>query len=175
MAAPEPAGAPARSLLPWIGGASVALFGPLLFPLVSGKVFTRDDFAALHLPFRYLYREALQSGASWLWTSAYHSGFYLHGEGIAGMAHPLHLLLYRFLPLGLAFNLEIVIPFAAMLVGTWLLLRQFELASEAAWFGATGLYVLRVQYLQPGAHEPRGGDRASAVAAAGEPCPADLA
>jgi hypothetical protein len=135
MAAPEPAGAPARSLLPWIGGASVALFAPLLFPLVSGKVFTRDDFAALHLPFRYLYREALQSGASWLWTSAYHSGFYLHGEGIAGMAHPLHLLLYRFLPLGLAFNLEIVIPFAAMLVGTWLLLRQFEIANEAAWFG----------------------------------------
>ena len=127
---------PARSLLPWIGGASAALFVPLLFPLVTGRVFTRDDFAALHLPFRYLYREALQSGESFLWTSAYHSGFYLHGEGIAGMAHPLHLLLYRFLPLGLAFNLEIVTPFVAMLVGTWLLLRRFGLASEAAWFGA---------------------------------------
>jgi len=115
---------------------SGVLFLPLLLPLCTGRVFTRDDFAALHLPFRYLYREALRSGGSFLWTPAYHSGFYLHGEGIAGMMHPLHLLLYRFLPLGAAFNLEIVIPFAVMLAGTWLLLLRFGLASEAAAFGA---------------------------------------
>ena len=127
---------PGRSLLPWIGWSSAALFGPLLYPLLTGKVFTRDDFAALQLPFRYLYQEALRSGGSFLWTSAYHSGFYLHGVGIAGMAHPLHLLLYRVLPLGVAFNLEIVTPFVAMFAGTWLLLRRFGLTSEASWFGA---------------------------------------
>ena len=115
---------------------SGGLLLPMLWPLCTGRVFTRDDFAALHLPFRYLYREALRSGDSFLWTSAYHSGFYLHGEGIAGMTHPVHYALYRFLPLGLAFNLEVVTPFAAMLIGAWLLLRQFGLTSEAAGFGA---------------------------------------
>ena len=92
---PDASASAERSLLPWIGFCSVALFIPLLFPLLTGRVFTRDDLVALHLPFRYLYREALLSGSSFLWTSAYHSGFYLHGEGEAGMAHPLHLLLYQ--------------------------------------------------------------------------------
>lgn len=125
-----------RSQLRTIGLCTAALFLPLLYPLCTGRVFTRDDFAALQLPFRYLYREALRSGDSFLWTSAYHSGFYLLGVGIAGMTHPIHWLLYRFLPLGPAFNLEIVTPFAAMLAGTGLLLRRFGLAREAAWFGA---------------------------------------
>ena len=35
-------------------------------------------------------------------------GYYLFGEGQLGMAHPWHLLLYRFLPLTPAFNIEIV-------------------------------------------------------------------
>jgi len=125
-----------RTQLRTIGLCSAALFLPLLYPLCTGRVFTRDDFAALQLPFRYLYREALASGDSFLWTSAYHSGFYLLGVGIAGMAHPLHWLLYRFVPLGPAFNLEIVTPFVAMFAGTGLLLRRFGLAREAAWFGA---------------------------------------
>ena len=115
---------------------TAALFVPLLLPLVTGRVFTRDDLAALHLPFRHLYREALRSGNWFLWTPAYHSGFYLHGEGEAGMAHPLHLILYRFLPLGVAFNLEILTTYAAMLGGAGLLLRHLGLAAEAAWFGA---------------------------------------
>jgi hypothetical protein len=156
------AGVARRSELWWIGVCGGALFLPLLFPLLTGRVFTKDDFAALHLPFRYLYREALRSGDSFLWTSAYHSGFYLHGEGEAGMAHPLHLLLYRFLPLGPAFNLEIVSTYVAMLAGTGLLLRRFGFASEAAWFGAVvftfsgfNLYnVMHVNHIAAVAHVP---------------------
>ena len=119
-----------------IAACSAALFLPLAYPLLTGRVFTRDDLAALHLPFRYLYQEALRHGDSFLWTSAYHSGFYLHGEGEAGMSHPLHLLLYRLLPLGIAFNAEIVGTYAALLAGTGLLLRRLDLSHEAAWFGA---------------------------------------
>jgi len=113
-----------------------ALLVPLFLPLLTGRVFTKDDLAALHLPFRYLYREALRAGDSFLWTPAYRSGLYLYGEGEAGMAHPLHLLLYRFLPLGPAFNLEIISTYIAMLMGTGLLLRRLELPAEAAAFGA---------------------------------------
>ena len=113
-----------------------ALFAPLAYPLASGRVFTKDDLAALHLPFRYLYREALRAGDSFLWTSAYHSGFYLHGEGEAGMTHPLHLLVYRLFPLGPAFNLEILATYGFMLAGGGLVLLRLGLAAEAAWFGA---------------------------------------
>jgi len=115
---------------------SAALLVPLLLPLLTGRVFTKDDLGALHLPFRYLYREALRAGDSFLWTPAYRSGFYLHGEGEAGMAHPLHLVLYRLLPLGIAFNLEMISTYIAMLAGTGLLLRRLGLSAEAAAFGA---------------------------------------
>ena len=125
-----------RSQLRLIALCSVALLVPLVFPLCTGRVFTRDDLAAWHLPFRYLYREALHTGDSFLWTPAVRSGFYLHGEGEAGLAHPLHLLLYRWLPLGPAFNLEIISSYIAMLAGTGLLLLRLGLSSEAAWFGA---------------------------------------
>src|SRR5215831_7631841 len=81
-------------------GAAGALFVPMLAPLVSGRVLARDDLAAMHLPFRFLYANALRAGDSFLWMPAMRSGLFLYGEGEGGFAHPLHLLLYRFLPLG---------------------------------------------------------------------------
>lgn len=115
---------------------SLALLVPLLVPLFTGRVFTKDDLGALHLPFRYLYQQSLQAGDFLLWTPAYHSGFFLFGAGEAGMAHPLHLALYRLLPLGPAFNLEIVSSYLLLFAGTGLLWRRVGLSREGALFGA---------------------------------------
>jgi hypothetical protein len=115
---------------------AILLLGPLLYPLVTGRVFTRDDLAALHLPFRFLYAEALRAGEFLLWTPAYHAGFFLHGAGEAGMAHPLHLALYSWLPLGVAFNLEIISSYLFLSGGVYLLLRALGLSLEAAIVGA---------------------------------------
>jgi hypothetical protein len=118
-------------------GAAGALFVPMLAPLVSGRVLARDDLAAMHLPFRFLYANALRAGDSFLWMPAMRSGLFLYGEGEGGFAHPLHLLLYRFLALGTALNLEIVTSYAAMLAGGCALLLQLGFPSDAALFGAT--------------------------------------
>src|SRR5262245_22548771 len=114
---------------------AAALFVPLLIPLATGRVFVFDDLGAFHLPVRHLYREALRAGDSVLWTPALFSGTYLFGEGQAGMAHPLHWLLYRWLPLGVAFNLELASSYLVALTGMWLLLRRC-VSGEAALFGA---------------------------------------
>jgi hypothetical protein len=114
---------------------AAALFVPLLLPLMTGRVFTWDDLAAFHLPIRHLYRQALRDGDSILWSPALYSGVYLFGEGQAGMAHPVHWLLYRALPLNLAFNIELASSYAVALAGMWLLLRR-SLSVDAAWFGA---------------------------------------
>ena len=119
-----------------VGACCAGLFAPLAFPLLTGRIFTRDDLAAMHLPFRFLYSRALQAGDSFLWMPAMRSGFYLHGEGEGGFAHPLHLLLYRLFPLGAAFNLEVISSYMALLAGTSLLLLRFGLPTEAALFGA---------------------------------------
>ena len=146
----------------WVMLGCVALSVPLLVPLLTGTVFTRDDLAALHLPFRHLYRESLLAGEFLLWTPAYRSGFYLHGAGEAGMAHPLHMLLYGVLPLGVAFNLEIIASYAALLLGTRLLLRQLGLSGPAAWFGGmtfafsgfTLFNLMHVNHIATLAHAP---------------------
>ena len=123
---------------------------------------TLDDLAALHLPFRYLYQASLQNGEFLLWTPAYHAGFFLHGAGEAAMAHPLHLALYAWLPLGVAFNLEIIASYLFLLVGMYWLWRTVGLSKEAAIVGAmlsafsgfTVYNVMHVNHIATLAHSP---------------------
>ena len=129
-----------------------ALYVPLLFPLFVRRVMTFNDLTAIHLPFRYVYATALRAGDSILWSSSFHSGLYLFAEGEAGMAHPLHLVLYRFLPLDVAFNLETIATYLAALVGMRLLLRRLALSAQASWFGAmvfafSGFNLLHLMHL----------------------------
>jgi hypothetical protein len=105
-------------------------------PLFSGTIYTADDLGDFYLPVRYFYHNALTSGNSFLWSPAFFSGFYIGGEGQGGMLHPLHLLLYRALPLPLAFNLEFLISYLAMFPGMFVLLRRLDLPRAAALFGA---------------------------------------
>ena len=129
-----------------------ALYVPLLIPLCVRRVLTINDLTAIHLPFRYLYASALRAGDSILWSSSFHSGLYLFAEGEAGMAHPLHLTLYRFLPLDVAFNLETITTYVAALLGMRLLLRRLNLSAQASWFGAmvfafSGFNLLHLMHL----------------------------
>jgi hypothetical protein len=85
---------------------------------------------------RHLYSEALRHGESILWTPAVYAGYYLFGEGQLGMAHPWHLLLYRFLPLTVAFNVEMISSYVVMFAGVVLLLKHIGLSKESCWFGS---------------------------------------
>ncbi len=138
------------------------MLAPLLYPLVTGRVFTRDDLAAYHLPMRYLYREGLRAGDFMLWTPAYHAGFFLHGAGEVGLAHPLHLALYSWLPLGVAFNLEIISSYLFLFAGAYLLWRALSLSIEgaivgamlAAFSGFTLYNLMHVNHIATLAHAP---------------------
>src|SRR4051812_33297921 len=117
--------------------ACALLGGALAIPLFTGRIFPDGDLSAFHLPLRYLYQHALRSGDSILWTSELGNGLYVHGEGQAGMAHPLHLLLYRFLPLGIALNIEMLSSYVVAFTGMWLLLERLGSSREAALAGGT--------------------------------------
>ena len=115
---------------------SAALLTPLVRPLLQGRVFVFNDLAWFHLPMRYLYRQAMQTGDTVLWTPALFSGYYMHGEGQTGLFHPSHQLLYRLLPLGHAFDLELIANYVAAFAGMWWLLRRLRLGHAAALCGA---------------------------------------
>jgi hypothetical protein len=125
-----------RALAGIISVCSVALLVPLLRPLIAGKVFVANDLSWFHLPMRYLYQQALHAGDTVLWTPAIFAGLYLHGEGQIGLFHPFHQLLYRLLPLGAAFNLELIANYPAAFGGTFWFLRRLRFSHAAALFGA---------------------------------------
>src|SRR5262249_17228841 len=112
-----------RLLSAVVGICSGALFLPLAWPLLTGRVFVFDDLQGFHLPLRLLYASALREGHLLLWTPAVYGGLYLHGEGQIGMLHPLHAALYRLFPLQAAFNLEFLSSYVIAFAGMWWLLR----------------------------------------------------
>jgi len=118
-----------------IFGAS-AIFLLLAIPMLGGRIYTWGDLSNLHLPFRYFYKQCLAAGDSFLWMPDIFCGFYLHGEGQAGLLHPLHLALYAALPLAVAFNLELLLAYPVLFSGLYLFLRRWPVSRAAAVFGA---------------------------------------
>ncbi len=142
--------------------AALLSFVPLLIPLLSGRIFALNDLSWLHLPMRYLYQRALLAGHSVLWTSQLFGGFYIHAEGQIGALHPLHLLLYRTLPLTIAFNLEVMLTYAFAFAGMWWFLRHVGLTAASsivggiafAFSGFTLLHLSHINMIAVVAHVP---------------------
>ena len=112
----------------------LALLAPLLYPLLTARVFVHTDLHWFHLPTRLLYQQALASGDTVLWTPSILSGFYIHGEGQVGLFHPFHQLLYRVLPLGIAFNLELIANYLMAFGGMFFFMRRLRFGRACALF-----------------------------------------
>ena len=108
----------------------------LSLPALRGQIYLEDDLSAVFIPFRYFYAECLRAGESFLWLPNIYNGFYLQGEAQTGMTHPLHLLIYRFLPFTQAFDLDLLISYPFMFAGAVLFLRRWKLPAHAVLFGA---------------------------------------
>ncbi len=114
----------------------IGLLAAMALPMLLGRVYTADDLGAFHLPIRAFYAQCLAAGNRFDWSPQMYCGFYLTGEGQLGGYHPLHLLLYQFLPLSTAFDVECLISYPLMLIGMYLFLRRWRLPRDAALFGA---------------------------------------
>jgi hypothetical protein len=119
-----------------MASAAIMLAG-LAWPLALGKVFQQDDLAYFHLPVRAFYAHCLANGDDFRWFPNLYCGFDLHGEGQAGMDHPLHRLLYGWLPLETAFQLEIWLNYPALIAGTAFLFARWGLRRDACLLGAS--------------------------------------
>ncbi|MBX6315753.1 MAG: hypothetical protein IRY99_22985, partial [Isosphaeraceae bacterium] len=116
--------------------AACVLIALVARPLLLGGIYCIDDLNGFHLPLRIFYADCLRQGRSFDWCPGLFCGFYLQGEGQVGMYHPLHLLLYRVLPLIPAFNLELLLNYPALLLGQFYLLHRWGVRRDASWFGA---------------------------------------
>src|SRR5262245_33963430 len=117
-------------------GAIAAFLGLLAWPILRGEVYVADDLGGFHLPMRAFYARCLASGDRFDWIPDIFCGYYLQGEGQVGMYHPLHLLLYRLLPLQAAFGIELLLAYPFLIAGTFLFLAGHRLRRDAAILGA---------------------------------------
>lgn len=113
-------------------GLWLVLWSLLLLPLLVGLVPVADDLGAYHLPLRSFYHSSLHAGEDWTWCPWIFGGYHLHGEGQIGGDHPLHQLLYRALPLPIAYGLECWWAYPATFFGMWWWLRQLRFTSVAS-------------------------------------------
>lgn len=125
-----------RRLAVWSGAAAALVWAAMAAPALLGRVYTRDDLGAFHLPARHFYAQRLAAGEPFDWMPSLYCGFYVTGEGQAGMYHPWHVLLYRFLPLPAAFNLEALASYPVLFAGMFLWLRRLVGRADAALFGS---------------------------------------
>ena len=129
----------------------VALFTVLTWPMLRGEVYVADDLGEFHLPLRTFYAQQLARGESFDWCPDLYCGFYLTGEGQVGGYHPLHWLLYRMLPLSLAFDLECWLSYPIMLVGLYVLFVRLRLNREAAlsvrWYSLSAVSISFISFI----------------------------
>lgn len=120
----------------WILLAALACFAAMAAPFFAGRVYVADDLGEFHLPVRNFYAQQLARGEPFDWMPSLFGGFYIVGEGQLGAYHPWHLFLYRFLPLGAAFDIELLASYPLLFAGTfWFLLRLVN-RRDAALLGA---------------------------------------
>lgn len=131
----EIAGVTRRSFLPLrlterhlIVALVVAMLSLLAFfvrPVLLGRLPVHGDLGMLLLVFRDFYARCLSQGDPFDWMPQIFGGYDLTGGGACGTYHPLNWLLYRWLPLDVAFNCEVFLPIVALGAGMLVFLRKY--------------------------------------------------
>ncbi len=119
---------------------------------LNRAVFYFGDILYFFYPTHLVYANALREGRLPLWEPQMLDGFPLYAEGQIGALNPLHLLLYRFLPVGAAINDDILIHVALIAIGTYLFARTLKLHPASAFlaamaFGTGGFILPRLQHM----------------------------
>ena len=102
-------------------------------PLLLGQLPVHGDLGMLLLVFRDFYARCLCQGDAFDWMPQIFGGYDLTGGGACGTYHPLNWLLYRWLPLPVAFNCEVFLPIVVLAIepvsaGSGILMKQVSTA-----------------------------------------------
>ena len=116
-------------------GAAVVLIGLLCWTIFAGKGYIYADLGVFALPNRSFIHHEMQRGVLPLWQPANFGGFYLHGEGQAGMLHPYHLLVFSLFEPLLQIQIEATLAYVLLLLGCYFLFRRWQVSRSAALLG----------------------------------------
>lgn len=133
--------APAARRLNWLGLGLVAALPFLVYwrAAFGQGMFFFGDIARFFYPMRVLYADALAAGRLPLWQPEILAGFPLLAEMQSGALYPLHLFLFRALPVDLALNYDILLHLMWLGVGAFLFARVRGISIAGAVLAACAL------------------------------------
>ncbi len=107
---------------------------------MRGIFFAADEIASdltdFSYPYKEFYAENLKKGEIVTWNPYVGSGTPILAEAQTGVFHPLNLLLFRFLPVPVAFNWRIILSFILLSITTYLYARTIKLSVAASFISA---------------------------------------
>ncbi len=135
------ANARAARRLNWLGLGLVAALPFLVYwrAAFGQGMFFFGDIARFFYPMRVLYADALAAGRLPLWQPEILAGFPLLAEMQIGALYPLHLFLFRVLPVDLALNYDILLHLTWLGVGMFLFARVRGISIAGAILAATAM------------------------------------
>lgn len=131
-----------KDFLPFLFLISIVLvfFNKLFYPNLK-LIYTPDFGSSDAFHFNYALKDflsqSLKDNQLPLWSDNINSGFPLLAEGQIGTFNVFNLLLFKFLPSYLAFNLSIIIIFITLIIGHYLYLKSLKLTTLPSILGAT--------------------------------------
>lgn len=117
-------------------------FVQICLPFMQGRVYASFDILETMIPTRLYYSIALENGEIGLWNPFLFRGYDHIGIAETGSYHPVHYILYRFLPVYIAIAFEILISFPLAFLGMLLLLRSCYRLSITASLAGAGVFSL---------------------------------
>ncbi len=122
----------------------------------SSLFFTHDiggsDIWHLSYPMKHFYAQELDVGRLPLWADDVGTGFPLHAEGQVAALYPLNLILYKLLPVPLAFNWSILLH--AILAGVFAAMYTRQMGAgragslvAAAVFAFAGFFITHLKHI----------------------------
>lgn len=117
----------------------VLFFSNLFIPriqLFSTPDFGQSDIWNLNLPNKYFLFDSLHHQHWPLWNPYIGNGFPALAEGQIGTFNMFNLLLFRFLPFPLAFNIGYILIFLTAAFGTYTFTRSLRMSNTASLFSA---------------------------------------
>ncbi|MDO8657209.1 MAG: YfhO family protein [Candidatus Levybacteria bacterium] len=130
-------------------------FIPVIF---LGKTFidtgmVYSDLTSFYYALKVWYQNQLLTGNFPFWTNLIGNGYPIFAEGEVGILYPLNLILYSFLPVTTAFNLNIIIHFLLAGISTYIFARislhlpkKSSLLSAIS-FALSGFFFARLSYV----------------------------
>lgn len=120
----------------------IVFFENLFYPNIK-LIYTPDFGSSDIFHFNYALKDFLSQSLKknqWpLWSDFIYSGFPVLAEGQIGTFNIVNLILYKFLPTYLAFNLTIITIFLTVLIGQFLYLKTLKISNLPAISGAISL------------------------------------